>query len=634
MAASSSDESSIPSRNFILSSSTDSSHSTFPKVLNISSSLDSGSRFSPNKHKCPLCHKSRRTFYCKECVHSGFFSRSKSQGNEGYADKRNILFELLANKQTLEGNCLKILDTRRQADILRSKIRHFKERNRILKQSIDDKQKKKNDYQKEFLSLVSRNEKRTKNLPKYEKKVEEMEQYVGDEQEKLINNKIFLTEQKQEVKKLVKVRLQQLAKYIFPISKVYPKLEMECSESDMVMALAEASQTSDLRGSWEYTENCGEMNYSIVAPTLPSSGNYTCYNMWLAQNKEGSGIPNTNTSSNTSDHKNHAFSISAALTYTTQLVQVISFYLNIGLPFKVNYSDFCNKELTEQQFTTKVARLNANILYLCFSQNVDLDSLNSCETINNILRLFDPENEDLGSDEPVELDIEKIEALEEPIVCDLQKGEDSDSEEGTSLLVEWEALPNMQYPEIAAGPANVQSTQAISTNQASSMAGGLVNSAAASIASIWKGFTGRKTVHKLYISSWHFLNMGSYRGAMMTGFICRLCSKPKPIVTHIYSNKGRSLKLLEKMRLLPIEVRKYDNLPKTICEECINRLGMQYELLQNIIKSNIIQNRHFSLHGNGRCPVECPLHGIQTEEASSSSNSASAPSNINSGTNT
>ncbi|KAL3286264.1 hypothetical protein HHI36_000774 [Cryptolaemus montrouzieri] len=472
MAASSSDES-----------------STAPRDFHLSSSLDSGSRLSPNKHKCPLCHKFRKTFYCKECVHSGGFYRSKSVVTEGYADKQKVLLELLLNKQSLENNCIQLLENRLKADILGSKIRSCKERNRILKLSVEEKQRKRIDYNKELSNLIDHNDKRARFQAKCDSKVQEVEQYVEDERDKLISNRKNLREKKKEVKRLVKIRLQQLSKYIFPISKVYPKTELESSESDMVMALAEASQSSDLRGSWEYTENCGEMSYSIVAPTLPASGNYTCYNMWLAQNREGNNVPSG--SSSVMDHRNHAYSISAALTYTTQLVHILSFYLNVGLPFKVFYSDFCNRELTEQQFNTRVARLNANILYLCYTQNVDLDVLRSCETMHNLLQLLNPDNEDLGNDEPVELDVEKVDALEQPIVCDLQKGDDSDSEEGTAFLVEWEALPNMQYPEISAGPGNVQASQVINAQQASSMAGGLVNSAAASIASIWKGFTGR-----------------------------------------------------------------------------------------------------------------------------------------------
>ncbi|CAH0550567.1 unnamed protein product [Brassicogethes aeneus] len=102
--------------------------------------------------------------------------------------------------------------------------------------------------------------------------------------------------------------------------------------------------------------------------------------------------------------------------------------------------------------------------------------------------------------------------------------------------------------------------------------------------------------------------MGSYGKAVMTGFICRLCSEQKKIVIHLYSSKAKEMGLMEKIRLLPITVEKYDNLPKTICEACISRLEMQFNLVVKIRKTDAIQRSHTLLHSNGRCPVECPLH--------------------------
>lgn len=43
---------------------------------------------------------------------------------------------------------------------------------------------------------------------------------------------------------------------------------------------------------------------------------------------------------------------------------------------------------------------------------------------------------------PIEVDIEMANALEEPLANDLQICEDSDSEEGDSFPVEWEAVSN------------------------------------------------------------------------------------------------------------------------------------------------------------------------------------------------
>ncbi|KAL3287383.1 hypothetical protein HHI36_001856 [Cryptolaemus montrouzieri] len=116
--------------------------------------------------------------------------------------------------------------------------------------------------------------------------------------------------------------------------------------------------------------------------------------------------------------------------------------------------------------------------------------------------------------------------------------------------------------------------------------------------------------------------MGSYDKAFIVGYVCRLCSEQKKKVIHLYSNKAQSLKLLEKIELLPIKVEKFDNLPKTICENCIERLEIQYSLIQKIQKSNLIQRSHRIYHSNGRCPIECPLHGINDSSWSVQSDSS------------
>lgn len=48
--------------------------------------------------------------------------------------------------------------------------------------------------------------------------------------------------------------------------------------------------------------------------------------------------------------------------------------------------------------------------------------------------------------------------------------------------------------------------------------------------------------------------MGSYGQAIMAGFICRLCSKQKKVVVHLYTARAKKLDLLNKIKLLPISV--------------------------------------------------------------------------------
>lgn len=56
---------------------------------------------------------------------------------------------------------------------------------------------------------------------------------------------------------------------------------MEAGESDMVSELEEASRTTYVRNRWVYNpDNAGELQYTIVAPSLPGSGSYSAYNDW------------------------------------------------------------------------------------------------------------------------------------------------------------------------------------------------------------------------------------------------------------------------------------------------------------------------------------------------------------------
>lgn len=52
--------------------------------------------------------------------------------------------------------------------------------------------------------------------------------------------------------------------------------------------------------------------------------------------------------------------------------------------------------MSEGQFARRVARLNANVLHLCFSQSVNPYLLRPTATIHNILCLINPELSDLG----------------------------------------------------------------------------------------------------------------------------------------------------------------------------------------------------------------------------------------------
>uniref|UniRef100_A0A182RNG9 ZAD domain-containing protein n=1 Tax=Anopheles funestus TaxID=62324 RepID=A0A182RNG9_ANOFN len=77
--------------------------------------------------------------------------------------------------------------------------------------------------------------------------------------------------------------------------------------------------------------------------------------------------------------------------------------------------------------------------------------------------------------------------------------------------------------------------------------------------------------------------MGSLMEACCTGFICRLCSKMNRMVIFIYGADGLGYNLLQKINsYLPIEISEEDELPKTICEACLDKILLHHRLIEQI----------------------------------------------------
>lgn len=62
----------------------------------------------------------------------------------------------------------------------------------------------------------------------------------------------------------------------------------------------------------------------------------------------------------------------------------------------MHFSEFYLSDLTDQKFARKVARLNSNVLHLCFTQNTDTSVLHPKHTLQNIMHLLNTDISDLG----------------------------------------------------------------------------------------------------------------------------------------------------------------------------------------------------------------------------------------------
>lgn len=292
-------------------------------------------------------------------------------------------------------------------------IARKKEQQQLLKSVIAKKKASLEMLKTKKDEIRRQNLDKRKHLPHYPIKVKELEDYVLDRVEKISKLREKYGSLLQNIQQYSRKSIQQLVEFIFPISEIVLKDEhkpaitaanrtapLATEELETIAALADAKNTSYIRGKWVFHgSGISEVQYRIVAPSLPANGDYTAYIDWLSENKEDVPCSPTN---EITPSRIAAYRIMGALTYTTQLTQLMSYYLNVRLPFKVAYSDFC-KKLNEEQFQRKVSRLNSNILYLGYTQKVKLRSLNECHTLENILAILDIERSDLGRFGPHEI---------------------------------------------------------------------------------------------------------------------------------------------------------------------------------------------------------------------------------------
>ncbi|KAL6252082.1 hypothetical protein P5V15_015065 [Pogonomyrmex californicus] len=435
---------------------------TAPADFQLSSELeDASSRLSMNLLKCPLCHNSRRIFYCRQCVQNGDFIHSNTVYSERFADKQTRLGRLKAARAQLEEKCTKALERHKQRDKLICDINTCKERVRLLQSLVNETRQSIN-----------------REKPRHEDRIEKLHRYVNGLKVKQEKQKEAVERKREQLKKVIKTAAKQLIQYIFPLSKIQPNRSLCNEDSDsatsdiLTSALADASGTSYVRGRWiSEKESSLEIHHCIVEPTLPATGDYSAYSLWVAANKDG--VPGANKEN---AMHNPAYNISAALTYATQLVNVLAYYVNVKLPYKLTCGEFCGNELSDQKFARKVARLNSNVLHLCFTQNTKIDVLHPMHTLQNLIHLLNTEISDLGRIGPMEVDPSIIAQLHNQLIPDLENSDDSASDE-EDLCWGWEAVSH--------------TSQSSSMQVHQSVAGGLVTSAAASIASIWRGWTNK-----------------------------------------------------------------------------------------------------------------------------------------------
>ncbi|XP_063296320.1 beclin 1-associated autophagy-related key regulator isoform X1 [Pelobates fuscus] len=452
--------------------------------------------------RCPLCNTTRRRLTCAKCVRSGDFVYIDGRDGERFSDKRERLSHLRESQLNFQKQLVKAIEGKLFADKLKWKIMSCKIRIEQLKQSIWNGNEEIAKNSELLLKFKDDNQKLYRRAQWHQEKKDKIQRRTNKLSEMVEKRNHVLMSRHVELASLRRSYILELTSVIFPIGEVNnvtrDPADVNSSESDNAMTsstvskLAEARRTTYLSGRWVCDDQNGDTSISIAGPwiTLPNNGDYSVYYNWVEEKKTTQG-PDM-------EHSNPAYTISAALCYATQLVHILSHILNVNLPRKLHNSEFCGQNMNRWKFNRSVIKLNSNILYLCFSQHVDLDLLHPLHTLRNLMYLVSAESANLGRSGPFEItaDLEDSMEIVDPSGAGEtdESGEEHISDEETDLGTDWENLPSPKFCEIPSQTVELMESQSTLLSQpiGSSTAGGMISSAAASVTSWFKAYTGHR----------------------------------------------------------------------------------------------------------------------------------------------
>lgn len=129
-----------------------------------------------------------------------------------------------------------------------------------------------------------------------------------------------------------------------------------------------------------------------------------------------------------------------ALSHVTQLTHLLAFYFGVRLPKKVAHLDFIRSDLATRRFAGRIARLHANVLFLCTSQGVAPDHLRHANPLARLSTLLETNICDLGRSGPFEFPPElwSFEEAGEEDGCPVSSS--SEGEDDGDINADWESV--------------------------------------------------------------------------------------------------------------------------------------------------------------------------------------------------
>lgn len=449
--------------------------------------------------RCPLCNTARRRLTCARCIQAGDFVYFDGRNLERYKEKLERLSRLKEEKEILQQRVIKAMDKKLQNDKMKWKIMSCKMKIEQLKEAICCGNEEVKSGKELLLRSQDESQRLQRRASRHQEKRDKINRHnrrLGELLEKRGRELLGRLEQLAGVRR---GHIMELTTHICPTqeekqgSRDPADVLSECDlalTSSTVSELAEARRTTYLSGRWIWDDQNGETSISITGlpVTLPSNGDCSAYYNWVEEKSTNQGPE--------MDHINPAHTISAALCYATQLVNILSHILDVNLPKKLCNSEFCGDNLSRYRFTRALNKLNTNILHLCFSQHVDSDKLHPHHTLRNIMFLVSPDNKNLGRTGPFEVSADLEDSMEfvEPEAAGPaeESGDEAVTDEETDLGTDWETVPSPRFCDIPSQPMDMSQSTAMQVSQPAANAGGMISSAAASVSSWFRTYTGQR----------------------------------------------------------------------------------------------------------------------------------------------
>lgn len=472
--------------------STSSESSTAPTDFNVCHSLENSLHYSASPaRRCQLCRQMRRRFYCADCVRSGDITHSKAKLPQRFSEKKLRLSTSERDRHHLAALVEEASSAQRQKDELRQRIELTRQAVQARQIVVRDLEKEIADAKAEMSRMRTGCREARSARQKLPERRKACDAVIQKSRKATDDMRKELESLRERVGVLVRQQVQVLSTCIFPIemrsSSKGPELEGALAE------LEEACRTNYVRGRWVYSSHSVDATYSIGEPCLSADGNYGHLLEWVQQRQDSQQQSAFTAGADESSHR--AFEAAAGLMHLAQMIKMLAFYLDLKLPYALCFSEFAIETLTEEGLRNKVARLNANVVFMCASQRVDSLQIRPKQAMRNLLNIIEVVKRDTPYSAGFEMSSELALSVEDALTQHLclfdvhaemeLLGRSSAERERDSPDDDWEAVASMGPSDLNHGMHNCSSAtgSVISKNRSASVS--LLSSAAAFVNNFW-----------------------------------------------------------------------------------------------------------------------------------------------------